>query len=57
MLTALLEEESDLIVFMYREDNRMDEAILFTMDELDKALEKRFSQDLLISTTQKQDCL
>ena len=39
MLKALLEEESDLIVFMYREDNRMDEAILYTMDDLDKALD------------------
>ena len=39
MLNALLEEESDLIVFMYREDNRMDEAILYTMDDLDKALD------------------
>ena len=41
MLTALLEEESDLIVFMYREDNRMDEAILYTMDDLDKALDEK----------------
>ena len=41
MLTALLEEESDLIVFMYREDNKIDEAILFTMDDLDKALHEK----------------
>eukprot|EP00092_Neocalanus_flemingeri_P058940 GFUD01070340.1.p1 GENE.GFUD01070340.1~~GFUD01070340.1.p1 ORF type:complete len:2430 (-),score=751.56 GFUD01070340.1:121-7410(-) len=39
MLRAVLEEESDLVVFMYREDNRMDEAALFTMDDLDKALD------------------
>ena len=41
MLTALLEEESDLVVFMYREDNRLDEAILYTMDDLDKALDEK----------------
>jgi len=41
MLKALLEEESDLVVFMYREDNRMDEAVLFTMDDLDKALDTK----------------
>ena len=58
MLKSLLEEESDLVVFMYREDNRweeiggfisqdgifllfrVDEAILYTMDELDQALDK-----------------
>ncbi len=36
MLTALLEEESDLIVYMYRKGNRLDEAVLYTMDDLDK---------------------
>ena len=68
MLKSLLEEESDLVVFMFREDNRsdrylcaplkctrtfkgrknpsesilsrVDEAILYTMDELDQALDK-----------------
>ena len=58
MLKSLLEEESDLVVFMYREDNRwegiggfksqngifllfrVDEAFLYTMDELDQALDK-----------------
>ena len=37
MLYALLEEESDLVVFFYREDNRLDEAVLYTMADLDKA--------------------
>merc|ERR1719402_1601852 len=41
MLSALLEEETDLIVFMFREDNRLDEAVLFTMDALDKALDEK----------------
>jgi hypothetical protein len=41
MLTALLEEESDLIVFMYRKGNRLDEAILYTMDDLDKLLDEK----------------
>ena len=36
-----LEEESDLVVFMYREDNRMDEAILYTMNDLDLALDEK----------------
>ena len=70
MLSSLLEEESDLVVFMFREDNRsggrlvniivflmfliilsitsiiisvcprLDEAVLYTMDDLDKALDK-----------------
>merc|ERR550517_13372 len=40
MLKSLLEEESDLVVFMFREDNRVDEAVLYTMDELDQALDK-----------------
>ena len=41
MLSSLLEEESDLVVFMYREDNRMDEAILYTMNDLDLALDEK----------------
>jgi len=41
MLAALLEEESDLIVFMYRDNNRLDEAILYTMSELDAALDEK----------------
>jgi len=41
MLTALLEEESDLIVYMYKKGNRMDEAILYTMNDLDKLLDEK----------------
>ena len=41
MLSALLEEESNLVVFMFRDDNRLDEAILYTMSELDTLLDAK----------------
>lgn len=51
MLSSLLEEEADLVVFMYREDNRLDEAVLYTMEELDKVLDAKDIK--MVSITQK----
>ena len=52
MLRSLLEEESDLVVFMYREDNRMDEAVLYTMNDLDLALDEKAIK--MVSIDEKQ---
>ena len=41
MLDALLQEESDLVVFMYRDGNRIDDAYLYSMAELDVALDDK----------------
>ena len=51
MLSALLEEETDLVVFMFRENNRMDEAILYNMEGIDKFLDGKDIK--MVSITQK----
>ena len=51
MLSALLEEETDLVVFMFRENNRLDEAVLYTMEGLDKFLDGKDIK--MVSISQK----